>query len=61
MQTIRIVISGGKTQSVEITEAKKPKATDEVMKILSSMPKKLLTEALSIKDERQGVKHEYST
>lgn len=55
MQTIRIVISGGKAQSIEISEAKKPLSVSDVANMLRSMPKEMLAEALSSCNERQVV------
>lgn len=60
MQTIKIVISGCKAQSVEITEAAKPKAAKDVAKLLYSTPKEMLAEALGI-NERQVIGHQCST
>ena len=53
MQTIRIVISGGRAQSVEITE-RKPKRS--IPALLRSMPKALLAKALNIPPGKEGSK-----
>lgn len=50
MQTIRIVFVGGKAQSVEILDnlPKRRPTKQSIPALLRSMPKELLTKALSI-------------
>ena len=48
MQIIRIIISGGKAQSVEISDALKRKSKKSIPDLLRSMPKSLLAKALGI-------------
>ena len=53
MQTIRIIISGGRARSVEIMEAPKCKAGKDIPALLRSMPKALLAKALNIPTARE--------
>jgi hypothetical protein len=58
VQTIRIVISSGKVQSVEIREARKPKTLKEIAALLRSMPKDMLADALGMKPRKRRVARE---
>jgi hemolysin activation/secretion protein len=58
LQTIRIVITSGKVQSVEIREARKPKTLKEIAALLRTMPKDMLADALGMKQKERRVARE---
>ncbi len=58
MQTIKIVITGGKVQSLEVKEKRKPMSVKEIAAYLRSMPKEMLADALGIQRKERGQRRE---
>jgi hypothetical protein len=58
LQTIKIVITGGKVQSLEVKEKRRPMTIKEIAAYLRAMPKDMLADVLGIQPKERRTRRE---